>query len=62
MANTILYDGDSERLDSEAEISRITRSGGGILIHPPLDLNTLITITHLFQEKECAAHLSGSSK
>ena len=31
MANTILYDGDSERLDSEAEVSRITRSGGGIL-------------------------------
>ena len=29
MANTILYDGDSERLDSGAEISRITRSGGG---------------------------------
>ena len=31
MANTILYDGDSERLDSGPEISRITRSGGGIL-------------------------------
>ena len=31
MANTILYDGDNERLDSGAEVSRITRSGGGIL-------------------------------
>ena len=29
MANTILYDGDNERLDSGAEVSRITRSGGG---------------------------------
>jgi len=29
MANTILYDGDSERLDSGAEVSRITRIGGG---------------------------------
>jgi len=29
MANTILYDGDNERLDSGAEVSRITRSVGG---------------------------------
>ena len=31
MAKTVLCDVDNARLDSEAEISRITRSGGGIL-------------------------------